>query len=116
MPDTSTNHEISLQVAIDMTTLYRQNRPVNFPICETFHKAAVVALLENIDAAYMRIYYGMKEDLSVHAILVAADAAEEDLLPQDSSAGSMQNAQQNVILEDGFRCPQYCPPPYSLNT
>ena len=30
----TTNHEISLQEAIDMTTLYRANRPSDFPICE----------------------------------------------------------------------------------
>jgi len=113
----STNHQIALSEAIEMTALYRQNRPENFPICETFNKAAVQQLLANTDAAYLRIYYGMKETGLVDAILVAANEAEEDLLPPSATTVAAQNIQQEaLILEDGFRCPQYCPPASPLNT
>lgn len=114
MSNNSTNHQISLQQAIDMTTLYRANRPADFPICETFNKSAVAALLANSQAAYLRIYYGMKENGLVDAILVAANEEEEDLLPVENPAANITG--ENVILEDGFRCPQYCPPASPLNT
>ncbi|CAN5416032.1 hypothetical protein BH10BAC2_BH10BAC2_18090 [soil metagenome] len=114
MPNNTTNHQITLQQAIDMTTLYRANRPADFPICETFNRSAVVSLLANNQAAYLRIYYGMKENGFVDAILVAANEQEEDLLPSENAEEN--NAQENVILEDGFRCPQYCPPASPLNS
>jgi hypothetical protein len=111
---TNNNHEISLQQAIDMTTLYRANRPSNFPICETFEKEAINKLLAEDGCAYLRIYYGMKENKEVDAILVAANASEEDILPPASTAAA--TAGDGVILEDGYRCPQACPPPSPLNT
>lgn len=107
------NHEISLQTAIDMTMLYRKNHPANFPICETFEKAAVERLLATEGCASLRIYYGMKENERVDAILVAANASGEDILPATALAAS---ADDPVILEDGLRCPDYCPPFSSLNT
>jgi len=107
------NHQISLDQAIAMTTLYRANRPVNFPICETFDKDTVTHLLSNPKAASFRIYYGMKEDKSVHAILVAADANGNDILP----AGTKDLADNGGdILEDAFRCPDICPPDSPLNS
>lgn len=109
----TTNHEISLQQAIDMTTLYRANRPSDFPICETFEIAAIAKLLATDGCAYLRIYYGMKEDFSVDAILVAVNAAGEDILP--SSEESEVNDSDIVILEDGYRCPPDCPPKSTLN-
>lgn len=108
------NHEISLQQAIDMTTLYRANRPANFPICETFEKDAINKLLAEDGCAYLRIYYGMKENMEVDAILVAADAAEEDMLPAGNAIAT--SGTDDVILEDGYRCPQACPAPSPLNT
>lgn len=115
MPTNSTPHAISLQTAIDMTTLYRANRPAAFPICETFEKASVIALLSQTDARYLRIYYGMKPSGEVDAILVAADENEADILPTESSKAT-EVSNETLILEDGFRCPQYCPPSSPLNT
>lgn len=111
--DTNKTHEISLQTAIDMTTLYRANRPSNFPICETFSLGAVNKLLSAEGCTFLRIYYGMKKDNNTDAILVAVNANGEDILPSDSSVTvSGTNA---LILEDGFRCPEACPPPSPLN-
>jgi hypothetical protein len=111
---TNNNHEISLQQAIDMTTLYRANRPVNFPICETFEKEAIFKLLAEDGCAYLRIYYGMKENLEVDAVLVAANADQEDMLPPGSALAT--SGTDDIILDDGYRCPQDCPPPSPLNT
>lgn len=111
--NTTTNHEISLQLAINMTTLYRANRPANFPLSETFDKAAVAKLLATPDCASLRIYYGMNQDLLSHAILVAADASGADILPAANAAAVA--ADEPVILEDALRCPDLCPPKSGLN-
>jgi len=111
--DTINTHEISLQTAIDMTTLYRANRPSNFPICETFEIDAVNKLLATDGCAFFRIYYGMKENDDVDAILVAANADGEDILPSSVAAGLSDG--EAIILEDGIRCPEACPPDSPLN-
>jgi|SRR5665213_1573974 len=111
--ENTTNHEISLQVAIDMTTLYRTNQPPNFPICETFEKDAIEKLLATDGCAFLRIYYGMKANLQADAILVAADASGADILPDGKTNGLAID--DPLILEDGYRCPEACPPPSPLN-
>ena len=108
-----TNHEISLQAAIDMTTRYRQNRPSNFPICETFGADAITRLLATPGCQSLRIYYGMKENKEADAIIVAANAAGEDILPV--AVAEAKSLTDPVILEDGFRCPEACPPHSPLN-
>ncbi len=108
----TTSHEISLQTAIDMTTLYRANRPSNYPICETFEIAAINNLLATPGCAYLRIYYGMKETGEVDAVLIAADANNKDILPPTANVASDDDP---PILEDGIRCPPACPPPSPLN-
>lgn len=108
------DHQITLQQAIDMTTRYRANQPANMPVCETFDIAAINQLAAVTGCAYLRIYYGMKADNSIDAILVAADANGEDILPSQTDS-SVQDAGDPVILEDGFRCPPDCPPKSPLN-
>ena len=107
----NTNHEISLQTAIDMTARYKANRPANFPICETFGVDAIKKLTSVSGCASLRIYYGMKEDKVVDAILVAVNQEGEDLLPNLA----FTRTDDPVILEDSFRCPDDCPPSSSLN-
>ncbi|QEC67918.1 hypothetical protein FRZ67_11630 [Panacibacter ginsenosidivorans] len=114
MSENSIQHSISLQQAIDMTTLYRANRPAAFPICETFEKSSVLALLSHVDAAYLRVYYGMKASGEVDAILVVANSENEDILSESDT--NEIDSTETLILEDGFRCPQYCPPSSPLNT
>lgn len=113
----SKKHEISLPVAVDMTTRYQSNRPEGFPISEAFEIDAVQKLLRTKDASYLRVYYGMKEDASLHAILVAADASGNDLLPSASVTTSNEEGEDDepVILEDGIRCPPLCPGGSPLN-
>lgn len=107
------DHEISLEQAIEMTKRYRANRPGNFPVCETFPVASILWLASNSACAFVRIYYGMKADMLVHAILVAADENGNDLLPL--SYRSTENDDDNGILEDSIRCPNTCPPDSPLN-
>lgn len=107
MNNNNVNHQISLQEAVDMTTKYRQNQPANFPQYESFDVEAVKALISSEQCKFLRIYFGMKEDNQVELILVAADEQGQDLLPATTEGST--NTEDNVILEDGFRCPQFCP-------
>ncbi len=101
------NHEISLQDAIGMTTKYRQNPAADCPQYESFDVEAVKTLISNVQCKFLRIYLGMKEDNQISLILVAADEQGQDLLPNTTESNSI--ADDNPILEDGFRCPQFCP-------
>jgi hypothetical protein len=101
------DHQISLQTAIEMTRLYRANRPANFPVSEAFEIDAVKKLLATEGAAFLRVYFGMKENQEVDVILVVADADGEDILPSSGSAAV--SAEEPLVLEDGFRCPEFCP-------
>ena|SRR5690242_3694304 len=117
------NHLISLDEAIDMTSLYRQQMnnilatPYKgqniLPVCETFDKAAFDSLLAETGCTAVRIYYGMSEDLKVHAVVVGVNSNNEDILP--SVASLLTNEDEPVILEEATRCPDDCPPPSPLN-
>lgn len=125
MPTTTlpnaTDHVISLQTAIDMTTLYRANRETILntsyqgknvlPLSETFNRGAIDALLATTNCAGIRIYYGMDEDDKVHAILVAVNSSNEDLLP----GNSLTEDEDPIIVELGQRCPPVCAPQSDLN-
>jgi hypothetical protein len=108
------NQQISLDEAIDLTTRYRANRPLNFPVCETFDVSAVNDLLSVSGCKFLRIYYGMKENLEAIAVLVAADETGQDILP--STENDATTGDNPLILEDGIRCPPDCPPASPLNS
>lgn len=111
---TSTNQEISLQSAIDMTQRFRANIPAGFAHSESFQKSAIEKLLNTSGCTSLRIYYGMKENMDVHAILVAVDSEGNDILPS-SNATAKGEDDTPVIIEDGFRCPPLCPTGSPLN-
>jgi hypothetical protein len=112
---------ISLPTAEAMTGKYRSNRNAIvkteygsddlLPICETFTKDDFDVILSTSGCASVRIYYGMSEDLKVHAIIVPVDADGADILP----GSSLTEADDEGILENGNRCPDLCPPPSPLN-
>ncbi len=116
------SHFITLQQAIDMTTLYRkQKEEILQPEyrgknilanCETFNREAIDYLLAEKECAGIRIYYGMDAELKVHAIMVGVNAANEDLLPDFTEAPGDEGYK---ITEDGQRCPDDCPPSSALN-
>ena len=117
------NHEITLSEAVAMTTRFRsykesilkteyQNEDI-LPVCETFEKLSVEALLSQGGATHLRIYYGMDSEYKVHAILVGADSTGADILPEENS--NLLQDPTGVILEDAQRCPPYCPPTSPLN-
>ena len=114
---------ISLQDAVTMTTRYRNNRnsilQTNYQnqdilcICETFDRSVIDSLLAHPNCASIRIYYGMDENLKVHAIIVAADATGNDILVASNS--NLNEEEEDPIAENGVRCPEICPPASDLN-
>jgi hypothetical protein len=118
------NHSIPLSTAAAMTSRYRTNKELilnsNYQgknilaNCETFNVAAIAALVNTTGAAAIRIYYGMKEDDQVHAILVAVNAEGEDMIGDNSQLADSDD--DDPLVEDGQRCPDLCPPPSPLNT
>jgi len=114
-------HFISLSTAITMTRQYRENyqellTPSTqsqdvLPLSETFNRAAFDALLANTACEGIRIYYGMDENLKIHAILVGVDESNNDILP-----GALNETEPADIVERGQRCPDVCPPASPLNS
>lgn len=109
----TTPHAISLSEAIDLTTRFRANRTPNLALSETFDKNSILAMLSVPDSTQLRIYLGEKVTGEICSVLVAADAAGNDLLPPISS--SPDAGGDVLILEDAIRCPQLCPPASPLN-
>lgn len=113
---------ISLEKAMEMTTLYRQqmeailgDRFKNKNILvrsEVFSRAQVEKLLAKPGCQQLRIYYGMDSDLAVHALLVAVDGANMDIIMPFPAAS---HSQYEDVLEEAERCPPHCPPASPLN-
>lgn len=121
------NHFISLPTAIDMTSLYRNQRETILKpqfqdqnilaISEAFNRTPFDILLAKPGCEGLRIYYGMTEDLKIHAIIVATDENGNDMLPeQTSSFSNSAEATEDDIVENGNRCPDICPDSSPLNT
>ena len=118
------NHFISLQEGIDMTTLYRAEKEnilkTQFqgqnilPLSEAFSRAPFDTLLAKSGCEGLRIYYGMSEDLKIHAIIVATDENGNDILPEETE--SVNLGEEDDIFERGNRCPDICPDDSPLNS
>ena len=103
-------HYISLNEAIEMTTLYRQKKVSNqiqeqkgkvLPaLSETFEASDLLAFLSRPGVKALRVYYGMSSDLQLRLILVGVNENNEDILEG-----------REAILERGILCPPLCPPP-----
>ncbi len=115
-------NEITLDEAVKMTSIYsKEKENILAPeykgqniLCtsETFDRSAFDALLAQADCKAVRIYYGMDEKLQIHAIAVGVNNKNEDLLP---SLKVSVTSGDPVIIEDGSRCPDECPPSSPLN-
>src|SRR6476469_3651883 len=111
----TTDHRISLQQAIDMTTMFRARKGqiLNpafskvLSISETFNRDIFDALLAQPGAAGIRVYYGMDSSMAVHSILVAVDSTGNDILPATNTSASTTN-DSGTIGEVGQTCPPNC--------
>ena len=102
------DHEISLQTAIEMTSLYRTE--VNnilapeykgtdvLPMSESFNNEAFTKLIAQDGCIGLRIYLGMAADKNVRLIIVGVNNNDEDMV---GVAGGL-------IMEEGHRCPPIC--------
>jgi hypothetical protein len=114
------SHLIDLTTAVTLTTAFRSNRisvlQTQFqssdilPLSETFNRNDIDLLLAQTGCAAIRIYYGMDSELQLHAVLVAVNEDNEDMLPS-----TVSNNGEDIILEEGQRCPIICPPQSPLN-
>jgi hypothetical protein len=117
----ASSHVILLENAEIMTEDYRTNREAilndNYinqdilPLSETFARGAIDDLLALPGCEGIRIYYGMDTNSKVHAVLVAVDEENADIL---TGYGTMQD--EALVLETGQRCPPSCPPSSVLNS
>jgi hypothetical protein len=55
----------------------------------------------------------MDTSLKLHAVLVAVNEDNEDILPSQQINPSVE---EDIILEEGQRCPIICPPESPLNS
>lgn len=116
------SHFISLQRAIAMTGLYRNQKenilaPAfqntnTLPICETFHRSDIDTILAKPSCHALRIYLGMDESLQVRLILVPVNEQGQDILPL---LNAPKDGDDDDIVEEGQRCPTICPPESPLN-
>jgi hypothetical protein len=143
----SMNNRIDLAKAKKMISHFRNNKAkvINpgysgrhiLLDCETFDRAAFDQMLKQKRCEKVRIYYGMDDNMQIHAIIVGVDAEGKDILPQqnavpgsDTTTGNVtdssltatgdNNAEptttdpatttddEGVIIEDGQCCPPYC--------
>ena len=125
-PLPSNSHFISLEQAISMTSSYRANRETIvateyrgqdiLPLSETFNRQAFDQLLATPDCAGLRIYFGMDENLKIHAVIVAVNALNQDILPLSNNGSVSSGTDDVVLLEEGQRCPPICPEDSPLNS
>jgi hypothetical protein len=117
---------IPVSLATKMNAKYRTNRELILKpeyqgqeilsICETFEKDLLLELISKPNCEKVRIYYGMDSSLKIHAVLCAVDGNDGDILPQQGADESLEDEEENYILETGQRCPVECPPASELNT
>lgn len=112
MSNNPIQHSISLNEAIQLTTHFQADRPAEMPICETFEKSSVLAMLAVVGAEKFRIYYGKKENGEICAVLVAADANGYDMLPPTNKNNQDNSGEEEdpLLLENSYKCPPTCPP------
>lgn len=77
------------------------------PNTETFESEAFVALLKQPDCVKVRLYYGMKENLEICAIIVGVDSNGNEIYIENNS---LNGEGDTYVIEDGLRCPPICPP------
>ena len=107
------SHFITLREAQQLTRTFKAQQDLILdpahrgkkilPTCESFDRAAIDALLAKPGCNEIRIYYGMDNDLKLHAILVGVDANGDHMVPMSADEPNTQ------LVEMSKRCPDSCP-------
>jgi len=92
---------------------YKDKDKKVLPTCESFERDAIESLLKKPNCKGIRIYYGLKNDEELHAIIVGYDENNKDILP--ASRTETTEGEEGEIVDNSTRCPIYCPPPSELN-
>ncbi len=93
---------ISISEGAQLTQNFRNNMP-NQPIAQFVGRKWLEALLAQEGAEGIRIYNGMDEEGNIKPVMVAANAQQNDVL--------------DLIVDQTFGCPSYCPTiPNPLNS
>ena len=119
------NNRITLKQAKDLIARFRGRKPDvikpgfenALPTSETFEREAIDKLLANPRCVKVRIYPGMSEDMNIRMIIVGVDSNDQDILPLNEN-GIIEGdgeVEEEVIVEDGTRCPPVCPTTSALN-
>ena len=116
---------IPLQKAIEMTKTYRQNRnEVTNPVyagkdilalSDRFDRKVFETLLAKPECVYIRLYYGMDQNMQIRPIVVAVDKDNKDILPDLSNLEEGGEGEGDDVGDDTIRCPPICPVPSPLN-
>lgn len=119
----STTHFVTLDAAKALTTNFQSKKEQILdaafqgqevlPTCETFERSAFDALLAQTGVEKIRIYLGMDSSNKVKMVIAGVNSGDNDMLPQTSSTVV---SGEDILLEDGVRCPNMCPPSSDLNT
>ncbi len=110
-----------LEEAVVLTSFFRQESnsvldPVYkdqgiFATCETFNRELFDTLLSYPDCTGIRVYSGMDQDKLQRFIVVGVNSSDEDIyITQEEKPGEL------FVIENGHRCPNYCPPDSELNS
>lgn len=107
---------ITLLQAKEMTQRYREQKDKmvqppyenSLALSETFDASAILAILNQPGCVKFRAYYGLKADLNLCVIFVGVNDKDEDII------GLLKGDGEDIIVDDGMRCPPYCPPPPPL--
>lgn len=110
-PITELRHQISLESAIRMTTLYRTRRELLqaelegklvLPISETFNRKAFDDLLAQPGCMGVRMYLALDDAYQLRTLFVAVREDETEILPASITEASGE------IIEVGKICPPDC--------
>jgi len=114
---------ISLEKAIEMTTLYRSQMDTILADeykgqdilvkSEVYARQQIYKLLAKPGCSQLRLYYGMDQDLKVHTLLVGVNERGEDMIGISPEG---ENYASEDIIEEAERCPPSCPPSSPLNS
>ena len=78
---------------------------LTLPNTETFDSDAFVELLNLPDCVKIRLYYGMKENLEICAIIVGVDSNGNEIYIENKGLNGIDEL---YVIDDGQACPPYC--------
>jgi hypothetical protein len=89
-----TEHEITLDQGVELTTRFRNNQPSGTKRAFLIDKEDLTELLAQDDAAGIRVYIGQKTNGELALVVVATDSEESDI--------------QSIVMDRFHPCPDKC--------